>query len=51
MSETTTVQVRIETWRALMALKERPGESIDDVVSRLIERQAEARDSRTKAAS
>ena len=36
-SDTTTIEVRRETWQQLNALKEGPGDSFDDVIQRLIE--------------
>jgi hypothetical protein len=34
--ETTSIELKIGTWRSLMRLKEEPGDSFDDVVQRLI---------------
>jgi predicted CopG family antitoxin len=36
VTETTNIEVSRETWRALNRLKNGPGESFDDVVSRLV---------------
>jgi predicted CopG family antitoxin len=33
--ETTTIEISVENWKWLSALKERPGDSFNDVVSRL----------------
>jgi hypothetical protein len=35
--ETTTIEVSVETWRWLAALKHHPGESFDDVINRFRE--------------
>lgn len=43
MSEKTTVQISVETWRALTGLKDKPGDSIDDVIARLILERESAR--------
>lgn len=36
MAETTTVEIKNETWKQLNRRKE-PGDSFDDVISRLLE--------------
>lgn len=33
--ETTTIEISVENWQWLSSLKQRPGDSFDDVVSRL----------------
>lgn len=37
MAEKTTIEVRTETWRGLMAQKQGPSDSFDDVIQRLLE--------------
>lgn len=36
-AETTTIEVRTETWQELNQLKEGPGDTFDAVVTRLLE--------------
>jgi predicted CopG family antitoxin len=36
MADTTTVEIKTETWRELNARKE-PGDSFDDVIRRLLD--------------
>jgi len=36
VSETTTIEIKLETWRELNNKKE-PGDSFDDVIKRLLE--------------
>lgn len=40
--ETTTVEISVENWRWLSTLKERPGDSFNDVISRLREQYEQA---------
>lgn len=35
--KSTTITVKVQTWARLSGLKARPGESFDDVISRLID--------------
>lgn len=49
--EYTTAKMRVTTWRRVQALKERPGESIDDVIVRLLEQRESAQEQPQKAAS
>ena len=47
MNETptvTTIKVSMETWRGLSALKQMPGDTMDDVVRRLIEERRQAQE-------
>ena len=37
MPEVTTIKLQISTWRRLQTVKEQPGETLDDAVSRLLD--------------
>lgn len=41
MSDTTTIEIRRDTWQELNRRKEGPGDTFDDVVTRLLERAAD----------
>ena len=40
----TTMKVRTDTWRELQALKQQPGDSLDDVIKRLLQERRQAQE-------